>query len=109
MRNKPEQFFVDNAAEPVFGLQVGPAIIDVHRRGECSGEHCVIHNPSRHHMRDWPLNWRADRRMMERICPDHQVGHPDPDALAHKRRIGDDDAGLHGCCGCCEPPLVGVS
>jgi hypothetical protein len=39
--------------------------------------------------------------MMERICP-CGVGHPDPDDLAFKKRMGmDDSEGIHGCCGCC--------
>lgn len=54
-------------------------------------------------MRDWPLNWRADRGVMERICP-HGVGHPDPDAAAHYQRIGEEHRTIHGCDGCCVPP-----
>lgn len=74
-----------------------------HPEGACSGDHCVIHNPSDHHMAGWPPYWRADRRIVERICP-HGVGHPDPDSLAHRARIGDPDDGTHGCEGCCVPP-----
>lgn len=105
MRDKSdydEQFHVENAAEPIFGIQVGPAVLNVHRKENCSGEHCVVHNPSDHHMRDWPLNWRSDRKMMERICP-HGVGHPDPDDLAHKERTGANDSEVHGCDLCCVP------
>lgn len=80
-------------------------------------------------MRDWPLNWRADAGVMERLCP-CGVGHPDPDHLAYARSLtpvhdcalsrdhspGErpdlDDQGdcafphlewqsVHGCCGCC--------
>lgn len=75
-----------------------------HNQADCAGEHCCIHNPSDHKMRDWPLHWRADRGLMERICP-HGVGHPDPDDIAHKRRLYGDDyadaAAVHGCDGCC--------
>lgn len=58
-------------------------------------------------MRAWPLNWRSDRRLMERICP-HGVGHPDPDHLAHVARVPFKDGqydsdGTHGCDGCCQP------
>lgn len=70
----------------------GQSIIYVHTRRECIGEHCVIHNPSRHHMRTWPLKWRWDKSMFERICP-HGTGHPDPDDP------GADS--VHGCDGCC--------
>ena len=78
----------------------------VHNKEDCEGEYCVIHNPSDHHMKDWPTHWRDDRRIMERICP-HGVGHPDPDDLAFKKRIAkkfgrdDYDKGIHGCDGCC--------
>lgn len=73
----------------------------VHDRSQCAGEFCSIHNPSDHIMKDWPTHWRDDRGMMERIC-EHGVGHPDPDDLAFKRRMGmGDSEGIHGCCGCC--------
>lgn len=53
-------------------------------------------------MRTWPLNWRADKGVMERICP-HGVGHPDPDDAAHNIRIGREYLTIHGCDGCCKP------
>lgn len=78
--------------------------IRVHNRDRCEGEHCVIHNPSDHSMRDFPTHWRADRQLMERICP-HGIGHPDPDSIAFIRRMdGEKRAGIesvHGCDGCC--------
>lgn len=75
----------------------------VHDRVLCRGDHCCIHNPSNHHMRDWPLHWRADRKLMERIC-EHGVGHPDPDDMAFKEFLGLNvkTIGIHGCCGCCD-------
>lgn len=73
----------------------------VHDRKNCAGEYCSIHNPSNHKMKDWPTHWRDDRGIMERIC-ECGVGHPDPDDMAFRRRLGmDDSAGIHGCCGCC--------
>ncbi len=75
----------------------------VHDRERCAGEYCCIHNPSDHHMRDWPTNWRGDIGLMERICK-CGIGHPDPDDLAYKRRVMGKEAdhfGVHGCCGCC--------
>lgn len=66
----------------------------VHSPLNCAGEICSIHNPSDHHMRDWPQLWRPDRRITERICP-HGIGHPDPDCIY----VMD---GVHGCDGCCE-------
>lgn len=65
----------------------------VHDRERCEGEVCIIHNPSDHHMRDWPLIWRDDRGCFERVCS-CGVGHPDPDDRNHD--------GVHGCCGCCK-------
>lgn len=70
----------------------GQRLRNVHSRNACRGEFCCIHNPSDHHMRGWTMNWRPDRRIMERIC-EHGVGHPDPDDTS-----GD---GVHGCDGCC--------
>ena len=82
----------------------------VHNRSMCKGRHCSIHNPSDHHMKDWPTNWRDDRKMMERICK-CGVGHPDPDDLEHRKHaLGHtsekdlNTLGVHGCCGCCMPP-----
>jgi hypothetical protein len=72
--------------------------IRVHTEEKCKGEYCVIHNPSDHHMLDWPTNWRSDRFLMERICP-CGIGHPDPDDLNFKQRIVSRDSdGIHGCC-----------
>lgn len=85
-------YLIGSGTEPIFGAQVGTVVIEnVHTPDRCAGHHCVIHNPSDHHMRGWPLNWRDDWGIMERICP-HGIGHPDPDD------IGD---GVHSCDGCC--------
>ena len=78
-------------------------IIYVHDKEDCTGN-CCIHNPSDHHMKDWPTHWRDDRMLMERICP-HGIGHPDPDDIEFKRKkFGDkvaDIESVHGCDGCC--------
>lgn len=76
---------------------------NVHKPEDCAGRPCVIHNPSDHHMRKWPLHWRDDRMIFERLCP-HGIGHPDPDSLYHERLAADGDeqyVGVHGCDGCC--------
>jgi hypothetical protein len=104
-----------HAAEPIFGVQVGVVPVRTHREDECGGPllsngkpGCCIHNPSDHHMRSWPLNWRGDTGVMERLCP-HRTGHPDPDHLAFiefaaGQRVADGQR-QHGCrCGCCKPP-----
>lgn len=101
-------FWFDNIAEPGWGIQTAGGVLRTHAPDQCSGEHCSIHNPSPHHMREWPLNWRGDRGLMERLCVEHGVGHPDPDHMAHVRRTrAPEDAsaeGIHGCCGCCARP-----
>ncbi len=79
----------------------------VHNKETCKGQYCCIHNPSDHHMKDWPTHWRDDRGFMERMCS-HGVGHPDPDDLAFKyamaKKFGRGDVtfeSVHGCDGCC--------
>lgn len=74
-------------------------VIVTHDAAKCAGRHCCIHNPSDHHMRSWTMHWRDDTGVMERLCPEHGVGHPDPDDAAFNVRI-------HGCCGCCTPHKV---
>ena len=86
-----------------FDTGTGQTIL-VHSKEVCEGRYCCIHNPSDHHMKDWPIHWRSDRRIMERICP-HGVGHPDPDDAAYRHTMGDDD-NMHGCDGCCVPPKI---
>lgn len=101
MQDDSEIWTVENAAEPTLGIQVGPTFLEnVHSSAVCEGRACVLHNPSDHHMRDWPLNWRGDKGQMERTCP-HGTGHPDPDDLAWHASQGRDWLGIHGCDGCC--------
>jgi hypothetical protein len=98
----PSKYIVANAAEPILGVQVGEQVlVNVHSARLCAGRTCVIHNPSDHGMRDWPLNWRGDIGLFERLCS-HGVGHPDPDAVAYKENeLGLEGFGVHGCDGCC--------
>lgn len=74
------------------------AMENVHPREQCDGQPCVIHNPTDHHMRSWPAQWRHGKAMVERTC-EHGVGHPDPDQK-HAPNV----TGIHGCDGCCVPP-----
>jgi hypothetical protein len=63
-------------------------------------KHCVIHDPSIHHMANWPLILRSST-LLERRCP-HGIGHPDPDSAAYLNwRDHTDSWGIHGCDGCC--------
>lgn len=89
----------------------------VHDATACEGESCVLHNPSDHHMADWPMVRRFDLRppIVERQC-EHGVGHPDPDSAAWAERVVREDTELrwqnersdgtyvwiHGCDGCCQ-------
>lgn len=77
---------------------------NVHDPANCVGQACCIHNPSEHPLRLAPLNWRADRDIIERVCR-HNIGHPDPDGLAFLARLNGpewaDGASVHGCDGCC--------
>ena len=80
----------------------GQRLTNIHSPEQCKGSYCPIHNPSDHHMKDWPLHWREDRGFFERICK-HGVGHPDPDDVVYHDKHGV-DIGVHGCDGCCLPP-----
>ena len=84
--------------------------VGTHPKSACVGQHCVIHHPSDHCMKNFPTHWRADRGLMERICP-HGIGHPDPDDIAFLRATRGNEAAnlqsIHGCDGCCgEGPLA---
>jgi 8-oxo-dGTP diphosphatase len=76
--------------------------IKSHAPEKCTGQSCVIHNPSDHHMKDWPMIMR-DSTLIERQCP-HGIGHPDPDSLAHFVKTGHEYLAIHGCDNCCIPP-----
>ena len=75
----------------------------VHTRAACRAsrkegapKNCVIHNPSKHKMRDWPLVLRSSG-LLERQCP-HGVGHPDPDSARYMNwRYKTDSWWVHGC------------
>lgn len=75
----------------------------VHSLEDCRGRVCPIHKPTPHHMREWPMIWRGDRQIFERLCPEHGVGHPDPDDMVSQIFIRGYADGIHGCCGCCHP------
>jgi hypothetical protein len=74
-----------------------------HLETELCRQGCVIHHRTAHHMRWWPLRWRRDRAIFERIC-DCGIGHPDPDQGPWWAASGQDWQWVHGCCGCCGDP-----
>jgi hypothetical protein len=58
----PTQYLIADATDASFGAHQGVAVLEnVHPATACDGRHCVIHNPSNHHMRSWPLVWRDDK------------------------------------------------
>lgn len=80
----------------VVTLENSDVRLTVHEAGRCAGEFCTIHNRSSHEMRSWTQHWRSDRKIMERICPTHGTGIPDPDSPWDK----DSYEWIHGSCGC---------
>ena len=108
--DRADAWLIGSASKPHDGVAVGATVLhNVHTPDRCASTHCLVHNPSDHHMRGWRLHWRGDRRLMERVCPDHGVGHPDPDDLAYHLVRGQTWQGVHGCCGCCTTTERAVS
>jgi hypothetical protein len=78
-------------------------VVYYHKPELCEGQFCPMHNPSEHHMREWPMHARGDLvlPMIDRVCP-HDALHPDPDSLAWALRQKADFKWYHGACdGCC--------
>lgn len=76
----------------------GVELSNVHSAEVCDEGPCVIHAPTDHAMREFPLRWREDRGIFERVCP-CGIGHPDPDQRDHWLRNGMLAEQVHGCCG----------
>lgn len=93
-------YVVPDPLHPQVALLGESVLVNVHKLVQCRGRACVIHAPSDHHMRSWPLTWRDDKGVMERQCP-HGIGHPDPDDAAYLMSQGRGGAAIHGCDGCC--------
>jgi hypothetical protein len=75
---------------------------DVHAPDICADEPCVIHHPTDHGMRAWPLIWLQTVKAFYRIC-EHRLPHPDPDQFALWARTGQFIRVKHACCSelCC--------
>lgn len=84
-------------------LPDGRELFGVHDEALCAGRVCVIHNSTDHHMVEWPLIWRYDRGIFERLC-DHGVGHPDPDQFDYWAEEDMMSKAVHGCDFCCYEP-----
>lgn len=79
-----------------------------HPPAACAGTACCVHNPSKHHMSEFPQFWFDDTKSMARVCP-HGVYHPDPDEVAFRQeRSTLWQIGWHPCCGnkCCDPQII---
>lgn len=72
----------------------------VHHEDQCAGRVCIIHRPTDHHMRTWPLLWRDDAELWERIDK-FGCGHPDPDQIPYWEETGQLHKTIHGCTGEC--------
>lgn len=93
------------SAEPLsFVVDAHRRLVVTHSATNCARP-CPVHAPSEHPLREWPRLWRADRGIVERLCPTHGVGHPDPDDLRVRNHWAE---AVHGCCGCCDPSLYPV-
>ncbi len=85
---------------PLLLLDNEQILVNVHPPERCAGRTCVVHNPTDHHMRPWPVAWRDDNRF-DRFCP-HGIGHPDPDQFVHWEQMGLMGRAEHDCDGCCQ-------
>lgn len=97
--------WVDFDGHYFFGEHI---LAHIHDEKLCKGRHCVIHNPSDHHMRDLPLIWDAQETQMMRLC-EHDLVHPDPDDIAYWVNIAKQPWKTHHeCCAnnCCKEPLT---
>ena len=74
-------------------------LVNVHNEEACAGRVCIIHSPTKHGMSEWPIIWRDDRAIFERIC-EHGVGHPDPDQLPFWEETNQVYQAVHSCDGC---------
>jgi len=63
----------------------GVSLTNVHPESACTGRPCVIHSPTDHTMRDWPVRWATDTALFERECS-HGEWLVDPDQLDYLRQ-----------------------
>jgi hypothetical protein len=75
-------------------------LIYVHKKGQCKGTYCTLHNRSNHHLRSWPQLWDPQIFAMQRIC-EHGVAHTDPDEINTDVVVRFEHESQ--CDGCCVP------
>ena len=99
------RFLVDGWISDEGGKSFGPTPLTMlHQAGACGnkrasvkGRPCVVHNPSDHGMRGWPLIWDARQSRMRRLCP-HDVEHPDLNDAQYWASLGRSEKTDHPCC-----------
>jgi hypothetical protein len=89
----PDQWIVPAVYRRGTCIQQATIIRGVHLEAECWGQQCIIHNPSHHHMRRWPLLYDTHLQIFLRMCR-HGISHPDPDTWGEEVHPHGDD----GCC-----------
>jgi hypothetical protein len=82
-------------------LQGTNRVLSIHNAKDCSGW-CAFHRPVPAVSNDWPMHWREDRGILERICPCHGIGHPDASQMLYMRSQGRGYENVHGCTTTCE-------
>lgn len=64
-------------------LSSGQTVFGFHDSGRCLGDHCPVHHPSDHALREFPLRFNFDAFVFERIIPAsegvEETFIPDPD------------------------------
>lgn len=104
-----EELGFEDGSKDVIALGDG-RVLSTHGPSLCSGQYCCIHNPSDHPLKNAPMVWIGEVRLITRRCECGAL-HPDPDAMAHMnlmtllgRATWYD--GWHRCCPsrCCEIP-----
>lgn len=92
----------DRSRNVVSGLALGPLSSGVaeHSARHCDTDPaCPRHEPTAHHMREWPVYHGQEANLTVRRCP-HGALHPDPDDARWGRAVKHQA----DCDGCCAPP-----
>lgn len=82
----------------IWNDNVGYTLNRTHSADKCEGRACILHNPTDHHMRHWPLLWNEVTGRLERQCP-HGERLCDPDQYEFVRSLDDGGRLEPLCCG----------